>query len=261
MDNSPYWDSALSAMPNDFGSDIPRPDLEHADADHRPSNAEYGKYLSLAARYRDHGCDDRDDDYPFRLEDPAFNALWIRSELALADIAVAIGVDPAPHQRRAAELTKALETLWHPGLGCYTARDLVSGTLQPYRTVSGLIPLLVPQLAHDTEVLTELRGEHFALGTVALVPSHDLTAQTFDPSRYWRGPSWFNTAWLVAEALHERGLHEEAHGLALDMATSALLNNFPEYIDPHTRDPRGTQRFSWTAALCLDLSTRLGRTT
>ena len=258
MDNSPYWDSALAAMPNDFGGDIPRPDLAHAAADHRPSNTEYGKYLSLAARYRDHGCDDNDESSPFRVEDPAFNALWIRSELALADIAGAIGLDPAPHRERAAALTAALETLWHAELGCYTARDLVSGELQPYRTVSGLIPLLAPELGHADEVLAELRGAHFALGGVALVPSHDLTAETFDPSRYWRGPSWFNTAWMIAEALHERGHREEAQSLALDMATSAMLNDFPEYIDPHSRSPRGTQRFSWTAALCLDLVVRLG---
>ena len=257
MDNSPYWDSALAAMPAEIGRDIPRPDLDHAAADHRPSNAEYGKYLSLAARYRDHDCDDRDEGFPFRLEDPAFNALWIRSELALADIADAIGADPSPHRERAAGLTTALETLWHSGLGCYTARDLVSGQLQPYRTVSGLIPLLVPGLARADEVLAELRGTHFALGAVALVPSHDLTANTFDPSRYWRGPSWFNTAWLIAEALNARGHTGQARELAHNMAESAMLNDFPEYIDPHTRAPRGTQRFSWTAALCLDLVSRL----
>ncbi|MCU1424892.1 MAG: Trehalase, partial [Microbacteriaceae bacterium] len=46
--------------------------------------------------------------------------------------------------------------------------------------------------------------------------------------------------------------------LALDVATSAMLNNFPEYIDPHSRAPRGTLRFSWTAALSLDLINRMG---
>ena len=63
------------------------PISHHADASHRPSNAEYGKYLYLAARYRDHDCDDRDEGYPFVLEDPAVNALFIRSEWAMARIA------------------------------------------------------------------------------------------------------------------------------------------------------------------------------
>jgi glycogen debranching enzyme len=88
------------------------------------------------------------------------------------------------------------------------------------------------------------------------VPSHDLTADTFDPSRYWRGPSWFNTAWLIAEALDERGFRTDAEGLARQMAELAVRNDFPEYVDPYSGDARGTLRFSWTAALTLDLATR-----
>jgi hypothetical protein len=256
MDNSPFWDAPLAAIGDTFADAIPRPDLLHADADHRPSNAEYGKYLYLAARYRDHDCDDADAGYPFRVEDPAVNALWARSELALAAIAAELGRSEAEHLERARQLTDALESLWHPELSSYVARDLVSGELQPYRTVSGLVPLLLPELAHTAEVLDELRGEHFALARVALVPSHDLTASTFDPSRYWRGPSWFNTAWLVMEALEERGFHRDAAVLARQMAELAERNDFPEYVDPYTGDPRGTQRFSWTAALTLDVEKR-----
>lgn len=256
MDNSPYWDAPLAAVGETFRDAIPRPDLLHADAGHRPSNAEYGKYLYLAARYRDHDCDDADAGHPFQLEDPAVNALWARSELALAAIATELGMPAQPHLHRAAELTAAIETLWHPDLAAYVARDAVSNELQPYRTVAGIVPLLLPDLERTDAVLAQLRGEHFALGEVALVPSHDLTADTFDPSRYWRGPSWFNTAWLIAEALDERGFRDDAAALARQMADLAERNDFPEYVDPYSGDARGTQRFSWTAALTLDLATR-----
>jgi hypothetical protein len=260
MDNSPYWDAPLAAMTESFVDDVPRPDLQHADASHRPSNAEYGKYLYLAARYRDHDCDDRDALSPFQLEDPAFNALWARSELALSAIAAALGDEDSAvvHSANARRIARALESLWDGGLGCFVARDLLSGQPQRYRTVSGLVPLLLPDLAHTDELLETLRGEHFALGRVALVPSHDLTASTFDTARYWRGPSWFNTSWLVAEALDARGHRGEARVLAEQMSVLALAHDFPEYVDPHTGDPRGTLDFSWTAALSLDLSTRLG---
>ncbi|MET4584123.1 hypothetical protein ABIE21_003661 [Conyzicola nivalis] len=260
MDNSPYWDAPLAAMTETIVDDVPRPDLQHADASHRPSNAEYGKYLYLAGRYRDHDCDDLDALSPYQLEDPAFNALWARSELALADIAAVLGDDAsaAEHRENAEQIAHALESLWDEGLGCFVARDLLSGRLQRFRTVSGLVPLLLPDLAHTDALLQTLRGEHFALGQVALVPSHDLTAPTFDTARYWRGPSWFNTAWLVAEALDERGHGSEARALAEQMSSLALTHDFPEYVDPHTGAPRGTLDFSWTAALSLDLSIRLG---
>ena len=258
MDNSPFWDACLQAMTETYTALIPRPDLLHADADHRPSDGEYGKYLYFAARYRDHGCDDADESFPFQFEDPAFNGLWARSELALATIATLVAADPLPHRLEACRITEALETLWSTERGCYVARDILSGTLQQYRTVAGLVPLLLPGIRHTRELLDLVRGPHFRLGEVAMVPSHDLTAVTFDPSRYWRGPSWFNTAWLIAEALYERGFTTEAEQLSRGMENAALEHDFPEYLDPHSFAPRGTTRFSWTAALALDASTRIG---
>ena len=261
MDNSPYWDAPLAAIDDSYTDDVPRPDLQHADASHRPSNAEYGKYLYLAARYRDHDCDDSPEATPFLLEDPAFNAIWARSEQALALIASQLGhsEEAATHSANAVALSSALESLWHPDFGCYVARDARTDELQPFRTVSGLVPLLLDDVAHSDELLATLVGDHFALGQVALVPSHDLTAPTFDPARYWRGPSWFNTAWLIAEGLVAHGNPLMARAIAEDVWGLAEDNEFPEYIDPHTRAARGTLDFSWTAALSLDLHERFLR--
>ena len=257
LDNSPYWDSPLENVAGTFGDDVPRPDLEHADATERPSNREYGKYLYLAAAYRDAGCDDSAATCPFQVEDPTFNAIWARSELALAGIAEELGITPAyDHRQRCRDITEALESLWDGELGTYVARDAITGDLQKYRTVSGLMPLLLPGIRHGDELEALLRGPHFALGTSCLVPSHDLTAPSFDASRYWRGPSWFNTAWLLAEALTGRGAGADGDALASSMAELAVRNDFPEYVDPHTGEPHGTRLFSWTAALCLDLQYR-----
>jgi hypothetical protein len=252
MDNSPYWDSPLSNIPIGQTDAIPRPDLLHAQASERPSNAEYGKYLHLAATYRDHHCDDSPASAPFRVEDPAVNALWIRSELALADIADELGI-PSEHRQRAAEATAAMDSTWDAELGCYTARDTNTGALQPYRTVSGLIPLLIPGGPRQKELLRTLHSEHFGLGRAVLVPSHDLTAETFDASRYWRGPSWFNTAWLIHAALSEQGFTAEAKVLSEAVQEQAVKSGFAEYLEPRSGSAHGTRRFSWTAALALDL--------
>ena len=257
MDNSPFWDAPLAAIDGTYDDAIPRPDLLHAHVSHRPSNREYGKYLFLAAHYRDNGCDDSAPGHPFLMEDPTVNALWARSELALAAMAEHLGLDGERHRIRAREITDAMAALWHPSLGCYVARDVLTGAPQEFRTVSGLVPLLLPNLPHTDDLLATLRGSHFDLGRAALVPSLDLKAESFDPSRYWRGPSWFNTAWLIAKALQERGFEAEAQALALAMTDLAVRNNFPEYLDPYSGEPRGTGRFSWTAALSLDAYRRL----
>ncbi len=256
MDDSPLWDAALAAvdLPQAGPAEPPpRPDLRHAAPSERPTSAQYATYLALAGRYRDVGCDD-DDEGPFLLEDPAFNALWAVSELALARIADELGLRPAPHEARAAALTAALEALWLPELGTFTARDVRTGALVPHATVSGLVPLLLPGLPRAQSLLEVLRGPRFGLGRVLMVPSADLTAPGFDPVRYWRGPSWWCTTWLVLQGLRLHGEHEAADGLAAQACRLAAEHGFPEYVDPFTGAPHGTRAFSWTAALVLDLA-------
>ncbi|MFC0681717.1 hypothetical protein ACFFGH_28130 [Lysobacter korlensis] len=256
MDNSPAWDAPLAAVRGTFGGNVPRPDLRHADVTERPSNAEYEKYLSLAATYRDAGCDDSVAATPFRVTDPGVTALWIRSELALGRIAEELGIE-ADHADRAAALTEALEDLWDAELGCYVPVDRVSCEPQRFRSITGLLPLIVPDLLHVDELLGTLHGEHFRLGRSVLVPSFDLTAPEFDTSRYWRGPAWFNTAWVLVNGLLECGLETEARVLADTMGARAVESDFAEYLDPITGAAHGTRRFSWTAALSLDLHVRL----
>ena len=172
-----------------------------------PPRVEYGKYLYLAARYRDHGCDDTDADYPFLVEDPALNALWVRlgarrsprSRGELGDVRT-----PPPRPRRRSRSRRSRHFGTRAG-ACYVARDVRSGAHAAHTAVAGLIPLLIPGLPHAPELLSTLHGPRFALGQVHLVPSYDLTGSGFDPARYWRGPSWFNTAWLIVQALYAPG--------------------------------------------------------
>jgi hypothetical protein len=256
MDNSPLWDAPLrrvraGALPS--AGAPPRPDLLHADAAERPTSAEYDSYLQLAGRYRDHGCDDVDEDFPFLVEDPAVNALWAVSEHALAAIADELALPSEHHRDRARQVTESLEALWDSELGVYVARDVLTGNLQREATISGLTPLLVPGIRRAEELLTTLRGPRFRLGSAQLVPSYDMTAPGFEPARYWRGPSWFNMAWLMIQALRARSLPAEAAALSAHTRRVAVSEGFPEYVDPLTGAAHGTRSFSWTAALSLDL--------
>ena len=264
MDNSPAWDPVLAsvtAVREAAGAslpDIPRPDLQHAGTHERPSTTEYRNYLYLAARYRDGQCDDdRDPGFPFRVIDPAFNALHAASEWALAEIARLVGAAAAPHRARARAITAALQQLWDEELRIFVPRDAATRTPLRYATVSGLIPLLLPGLTQRDALLQTLLGPRFGVGDSVLVPSFDLTASEFDGARYWRGPSWFNTTWLIVEGLHQSGRPDLAGALARDAVDRALTGDFPEYLNPGTGDAHGTRLFSWTAALSLDLDVGL----
>ncbi|WP_327208972.1 hypothetical protein OG336_29865 [[Kitasatospora] papulosa] len=261
MDNSPCWDGPLRRVePADPGS-YRRADLDHGRAAERPTDLDYGRYVRLATDYRDNGYADVPGEHAFAVEDPCVNALLIVSEHALARIAAETGADPAPHEARAARLTAALvDRLWSPADGMFLSRDLVGGGLIPERSVAGLVPLVVPGLPQEIvdALLGTAAGPGFRLGDVPMAPSYDVTGHAFDPSRYWRGPAWFNTNWLLERGLRQYGRTQAADSLRTAMLDAAGASSFAEYVDPFTAEARGTRAFGWTAALTLDLLAAAG---
>jgi hypothetical protein len=138
--------------------------------------------------------------------------------------------------------------------GIFRARDVTTGQLIEADTVAGLIPLIVPDLPVAAELLATARGPRFRLGDVRMVPSYNLTGPAFEPGRYWRGPSWFNTAWLIHRGLDHLGETGLARALRNDALNLAAATHFAEYVDPLNGDAHGIRDFSWTAALTLDLA-------
>ncbi|MEV3972476.1 hypothetical protein AB0K68_30710 [Streptomyces sp. NPDC050698] len=255
MDNSPCWDRPLSRVAPAPARSFRRADLDHGAPEDRPTDLDYGRYVRLAADYRDRGYADRMGE--FAVEDPAFNALLIASEYALADIADELGVAGTARRARGERLTAALvERLWDPAAGLFLCRDVRAGEAITERGVSGLVPLLLPALPPGlaATLVRTACGPHFGLGgTTRLVPSYDLLGEAFDPHRYWRGPAWFNTNWLLERGLRLHGERGRADALRRGMLHTAGTSGFAEYVDPYTAQPCGVTGFGWTAALTLDL--------
>jgi hypothetical protein len=265
LDNSPVWDAPLQAVPADLRlfDTYTRRDLGHAEAGERPTDEDYARYVRLALAYRDHRYDD---DWvraegEFLVVDPAFNALWAWSELALAELAEQAGADPAPHVAAAERITAALvEGLYDDSLGIFLAYDARAGRLLGERSVAGLVPLILPGLPDRVVgglvgTLTDeaFRGQH---GTVRGVPSFDLTDPRYDPRRYWRGPTWLNTTWLVAQGLRTHGHTALAVEMTDDLVRLVELSGLREYFNPTTAAGHGADDFSWSAALLIDVLTQ-----
>src|SRR5919198_2457098 len=176
MDNSPCWDAPLARVTPAPARSFRRADLDHGAAEDRPTDLDYGRYVRLATDYRDRGY--ADGSAEFAVEDPAFNALLIASEHALARIARELGATGTARHARAERLTTALvNRLWDPASGMFLCRDLRGGGLIPELSISGLIPLLLPTLPREiaTALVATTCGPHFGLGsTTRLPPSYDL---------------------------------------------------------------------------------------
>jgi neutral trehalase len=146
-----------------------------------------------------------------------------------------------------------MSTLYDPAAGTFFPRDAHTGSFIRSHSVGGLVPLVVPGLPVAAELLKTALGDRFRLRAACPVPSYDLTACDPDASRYWRGPGWLNTSWLIWHGLRLHGETSLADDLRHRLLDRVRTAGFREYFDPLTGAGRGTDEFSWTAALTLDL--------
>jgi Mannosylglycerate hydrolase MGH1-like glycoside hydrolase domain len=261
LDNSPIWDMILAGLDIPVGAVPPyrRFDLAKADPDDRPTDDAYDAFVFLALRYREAGYDDARlmAATPFIVAGPLFVAIHLWSTHALAEIAAIVGADPRPHREAAVRIHEAmLRHLWDPASARFLPRNLVSGALEPEETIVSFAPLLDPDLPaeHVEAIVAGLESAcfHPASGQHYVVPTYSVRAPDFDRRRYWRGPVWLNTNWLLAAGLRQHGrddLAREIVNSSLELVTTA---GFHEYFDPFDGTGRGSSDFGWSAALAVD---------
>ncbi len=273
-DNSPAFDALIdttrrfvadSGLPVDtFG----RADTANVKSEQRPTDRDYYAYFGLLALFRKHNYDQAEiiRETPFLLQDVLFNCLFDASLGATASLQDALALSAGLGQDKAASLRERAEDnrqrrgavyraindkLWDEESGLYFSYDARGDSLLRTPTVSSLMPLLGGIAGGD-------RGwrliEHLAnpgeFWPPVPVPSTSMASRAFNPVRYWSGPSWPVTNWLLVDALAEWGVDDlyaslvrstvgmTAEGVGLEevrqAAASVLeLNSFgEEYTTP-----------------------------
>ena len=258
-DNSIDWDAAFERVPTEGVGEFQRRDIQHADPAHRPTQEQYKRYIWLVQHFRGLGWDNMKlhDASPFRIVDPGFNAILLRSGMDLADLAEQLGeTGLAMHQRAQAEQgLDALETLWSDDLQQYLCFDRVTETLIDSPSVGGLIPAFAPIAPNRSSAIAahiDALGERVTY----LIPSHDPDAPGYDGMRYWRGPSWLIVNYMVADGLERDGHAATAARIVDDSLKLIEVGGFSEYFDPFTGAPCGGPAFTWTAAMVLEFLKR-----
>ena len=261
-DNSPSWDAILDAIDVTGARDVSalRRDIKNADAAHRPTNANYQRYIYLVDLFI--RCGYRDAaiaaECPFLVQDVLFNSLLVKSNQSLLALARRLGESTAEIEAWNAKAVAAINRkLWDPSTGFYCAYDLRNGRRIPVKTSSGFMPLFAgicdpaqaaSLAAHLTRSFT--RGDDWRLcaSTAADEP-------TFDPVKYWRGPVWINLNWMLYHGLRRAGFDALAGRVKTDTLQLLEQVGFYEYFDarPAGSGGLGADQFSWSAALALDL--------
>ena len=113
--------------------------------------------------------------------------------------------------------------------------------------MAGLIPLVLlglPSEVVDALVATAAGAFRIGAPDVHGVSSFDLTDVRHAPRRYWRGPTWLNTTWLVARGLDVHRHRELARRLDDDLVGLVAKSGFREYFHPRTGRGHGIRSFS-----------------
>nr|WP_269467915.1 trehalase family glycosidase [Devosia ureilytica] len=256
-DNTIDWDEGFERVPTDGVLPYSRNDTKHADPETRPTKAQYDRYLWLVQHFRSMNWESTrtHDASPFQIVDPGFNAILIRSALETAALAKVLGEQAIASRNAewAALGLRALETLWDDEAGQYQPYDRVGQKLLHSPSIGGLIPLFAPiPQVRVAELVKTLQA--ISPYVRFLVPSHDPRDPRFDIRRYWRGPVWLVCNYLIADGLRQAGEADLANRIIKDSLGLIEAGGFSEYYDPVTGAPLGGGRFSWTAAMVLELT-------
>jgi glycogen debranching enzyme len=254
-DNSVDWDEAFERVPTDGIAAYTRRDTQHADPAHRPTKAQYDRYLWLVEKFRSLNWDNSKlhDASPFQVIDPGFNAILIRACADLAELADSIGEPEiaAENRARAERGIAALEALWSDDHGLYLCKDRTTGRLIDSASLGGLLPAFA-EVPHERAAAIARTIENWSSQVEYVVPSQDPSDPRFEPKRYWRGPVWLVTNYMIADGLAARGEMAVADLIARSSLRLITRSGFAEYYDPITAEPCGGGRFTWTAAMVLE---------
>jgi hypothetical protein len=149
-----------------------------------------------------------------------------------------------------------VERLWDEQRGYFVDEAAPSGARPTVLTWAALAPLALPDLpeAIGRRMVEEhLLAEREFLTPVA-PPSVALSEPSFERGdghwpvrRYWRGPTWVNSAWLVWLGLRRLGYEAEAQRLADGVLAVVAREGLREYYDPFSGRGMGAKDFAWSA--------------
>ncbi|MDB5186407.1 MAG: hypothetical protein JWL85_930 [Candidatus Saccharibacteria bacterium] len=190
----------------------------------------------------------------FAIEDATFNAILIRANEHLVDIAKTISRELPEDLQTSIEKSKvAYEQLWDQYSNQYYSREFITHRLLKVPSIATLMPLYAGHITQErAERLVRLLEDSHQFGTDFPIPSVPLNSEWFNTHAYWQGPTWINTNWLIIEGLKRYGFHDHAEALTETTIDLVQQSGFYEYFSPIDGSPAGINNFSWTAALTID---------
>ncbi len=254
LDNSPIWDSSLDKVKIEKNLKYERRDLNVSRSSNRPLKKDYDGYITLLNQFKKDKYNPSKivNDSMFNVIDIGFNSILIRATKDLVEVAKKFNLDFADLKNKISKSEESLIKFYKDEEHSFFSYDFKNHNLIKVDAISNYFVLFANLRNEDinNKIINKLKeynsqNEYF----FTTVNPKD---KTFEETRYWRGPVWINSNWIVYQGLLDK---DKNFSNLIKNKTLELLENkkFHEYYNYKTGECLGANNFSWSAALYLDL--------
>ena len=255
--NRPWWIAIVEKLHLDPLVNFIRRDTRRVNPGQRISNMEALLLWDVVRRLRrkHYDIDKILHRSLFATEDITFNSVLIHNNTQLRSIAKYLRRELPPELVTNMKHTEdALEELYDPETKQYYSRDFITHKLIIEPSIGSLMPLYAGTVSKErAKELVAILKDHKQYWLHHPVPSVPLSSKYFSSERYWQGPTWVNTNWLIIDGLKRYGFDEDAEDLRQRTIALVTASGLYEYFSPIDGKGLGAEHFSWTAALTIDL--------
>ena len=151
-----------------------------------------------------------------------------------------------------------VERLWDERRGAFVDEAQPGGLRPDVLTWTAFAPLALPDLpeAIGRRLVEEHLLDEGEFRTPVAPPSVAVSEPSYEPGgghgpirRYWRGPTWVNSAWMAWLGMRRLGYEAEAQRLADGLIATVAREGLREYYDPRTGKGLGAVDFAWSALI------------
>ena len=253
LDNSPIWDGPLKKVKIDGNLKYERRDLNVSKSENRPLKKDYDAYITLLNQFKKikYNPNEIVNNSMFNVIDIGFNSILIRATKDLVEVAKKFNLDFSDLKNRISMSEESLIKFYKDEEQSFFSYDFINHDLIKIDAISNYFILFANLENKDmnNKIINKLKKynsqkEYF----FTTVNPKD---QTFEETRYWRGPVWINSNWIIYQGLINK---DRNFSTLIKNKTLDLLENkkFYEYYNFKNGDCLGAKNFSWSAALYLD---------
>lgn len=258
--SKPWWIAILEKLRADGIVNLFRRDTRHVPPGQRITNTEALMVFDMIRRFRRKNYDITKILHRslFCIEDVGFNSILARNNTILLELADKSRIKvPIELREKITKHAGALQQFWDEQDGFFYSRDFITHELIKDQTIASLLPIYSGVITKEQAGrIVDCLKNYKTFGLNHPIPSVPLNNPAFSAVRYWQGPSWTNTNWLIIDGLERYGFSELANTLKDKSIELVELHGPYEYFSPIDGQPLGASEFSWTAALTLDLIRR-----